>query len=466
MALSGTDSKPLKAEDDPLVRCLTTATAIKGVDAIFFARNGSRVQVACSYAPIVQNGQATAAVLVLLDVSERKRAEERLREAQKLESIGLLAGGIAHDFNNLLTGILGNASLAQELLPPGSRAASILEGVVTAGERAADLTRQMLAYSGKGRFVVEQVNLSRLAREITNLLRASIAKNVSLQLDLAETLPPVEADAGQMQQVIMNLVLNAAEAIGDRQGTVQVLTAAQTVDERFRFEELDRAEIPLGRYVRLEVRDTGCGMDEATKARIFDPFFSTKFAGRGLGLAAVAGIIRSHGGLIKLTTAPGRGSTFVVLFPAKAAAVETPSFIPPAAVKDEEAARLILIVDDEDVVRRTAASALTFHGYRVRRASSGREGIEILQEENGGISLVLLDLNMPGMSGQETLYELRKLAPDLEVVVSSGYGEEQAMNLFSGQQVSGFIQKPYTSARLLEKIARALGAMRHGAQTR
>jgi CheY-like chemotaxis protein len=180
----------------------------------------------------------------------------------------------------------------------------------------------------------------------------------------------------------------------------------------------------------------------------------------------VAGIIRSHGGLIKLTTAPGRGSTFVVLFPAKAAAVETPSFIPPAAVKDEEAARLILIVDDEDVVRRTAASALTFHGYRVRRASSGREGIEILQEENGGISLVLLDLNMPGMSGQETLYELRKLAPDLEVVVSSGYGEEQAMNLFSGQQVSGFIQKPYTSARLLEKIARALGAMRHGAQTR
>jgi CheY-like chemotaxis protein len=207
-------------------------------------------------------------------------------------------------------------------------------------------------------------------------------------------------------------------------------------------------------------------MDEATKARIFDPFFSTKFAGRGLGLAAVAGIIRSHGGVIKLTTAPGRGSTFVVLFPAKAAAVETASFTPPVVVKDEEAARLILIVDDEDVVRRTAASALTFHGYRVRQASSGREGLEILQEENGNISLVLLDLNMPGMSGQETLYELRKLAPDLEVVVSSGYGEEQAMNLFSGQQVSGFIQKPYTSARLLEKIGRALSAMRHGAQTR
>jgi PAS domain S-box-containing protein len=468
MSPSGADGKPLQGDDDPLLRCLATATTIQGVDAVFMARNGSRVELACSYAPIVQNGQVTAAVLVLHDVSERKRAEERLREAQKLESIGLLAGGIAHDFNNLLTGILGNASLAQDLLPPGSRAASILKDVVTAGERAADLTRQMLAYSGKGRFVVELVDLSRLAREITHLLRASIPKNVSLQLDLAEMLPPVEADAGQMQQVIMNLVLNAAEAIGDRQGTVQVRTAAQAVDERFRIEEFDRAEVPLGRYVRLEVRDTGCGMDEATKTRIFDPFFSTKFAGRGLGLAAVAGIVRSHLGAIHLTTAPGQGSTFVVLFQAKMAMAKAePRSVALAEVeKPEEAARLILIIDDEDVVRRAAASALISNGYRVRQASGGREGVEILQEENGRISLVLLDLNMPGLSGQETLHELRKFEPDLEVLVSSGYGEEQAMNLFSGHQVSGFIQKPYTSARLLEKVARALRAMRQRAQTR
>jgi PAS domain S-box-containing protein len=463
---SGIDGKPLPRDDDPLVRSLATATTVKGVDAVFLARNGSRVDLACSYAPIVQGGRVTAAVLVLHDVSERKRAEERLREAHKLESIGLLAGGIAHDFNNLLTGILGNASLAQELLPPGSLAEPILKDVVTAGERAADLTRQMLAYSGKGRFLVEQVDLSKLAREITNLLRASIAKNVSLQLDLASALPPVEADAGQMQQVIMNLVLNAAEAIADRQGMVLVRTAPQWVDERFRAEELDRAELSTGLYVRLEVRDTGCGMDDATKTRIFDPFFSTKFTGRGLGLAAVAGIVRSHWGLIKLTTAPGRGSTFVVLFPAKNAATLEMGPVAPETRERVDEADLILIIDDETVVRRIATSALTHYGYRVRQASSGREGIEILREEKGAIALVLLDLNMPGLSGHETLSELRTFAPDVEVLVSSGYGEEQAMSLFSGQRVSGFIQKPYTTARLLEKVAGALRSMRRRAQVR
>jgi PAS domain S-box-containing protein len=460
LAPSGMDGKPLQGADDPLARCLATATTIKGVNAIFLARNGSRVEVACSYAPIVQNGRVKAAVLVLHDISERKRAEERLREAHKLESIGMLAGGIAHDFNNLLTGILGNASLAEELLPPGSPVEPILRNVVTAGERAADLTRQMLAYSGKGRFVVEPVNLSKLSREITTLLRASITKNVALELELAGTLPTVEADAGQMQQVVMNLVLNAAEAIGDGPGTVQVHTGAQWVDERFRTEELGRAELATGQYVRLDVRDTGCGMDEATKGRIFDPFFSTKFAGRGLGLAAVAGIVRGHGGAIQVTTAPGKGSAFIVLFPAKTGAMETAHDAPRAAEKGVEAAGLILVVDDEEVVRRTAAAALTRRGYRVRQASSGREGVEILQEEKGKISLALLDLTMPGLSGQETLLELRKFAPDLEVVVSSGYGEEQAMKLFAGQHVSGFIQKPYTADRLLEKVAAALRSRR------
>jgi PAS domain S-box-containing protein len=455
------DGRPLPEAEDPLARCLATATAIKGVDAVFIAKNGSRVDVACSYAPILQEGKVNAAVLVLHDVSERKRAEERLREAQKLESIGLLAGGIAHDFNNLLTGILGNASLAQELLPPGSTAAPILEEVVTAGERAADLTRQMLAYSGKGRFLIEQVNLSNLAREISKLLQISIPKNVTLKLELSSNLPPVEADAGQMQQVIMNLVLNAAEAVGDKIGLVLVRTGTQWVDERYRVEQLDRAEIATGQYVRIEVRDTGCGMDEITRTRIFDPFFSTKFAGRGLGLAAVAGIVRSHWGTISLTTAPGSGSTFVVLFPAKAGAdADVPDVVEAAPQKEEEEGGLILIIDDEDVVRRTATSALTHHGFRVRHASGGREGLRILREEKDDITLVLLDLNMPGLNGHDTLEEIRSFAPSMEVLVSSGYGEEQAMSLFSGQQVAGFIQKPYSSARLLQKITTAIRAMR------
>jgi PAS domain S-box-containing protein len=462
---AGVDGKQMEGHDDPLTRCLETARTIKGVDAVFLARNGTRLNIACSYAPIVHDGRVTAAVLVLHDVSERMRAEERLREAQKLESIGLLAGGIAHDFNNLLTGILGNASLAQEMLPQESGPAAILKDVVTAGERAADLTRQMLAYSGKGRFHVEMVDLSALSLEISKLLLASIAKTVTLKMELADELPPVEADAGQMQQVIMNLVINAAESMGDQRGAVvTVRTCEQWVDERFRAEKLDNTEIANGRYVRMEVSDTGCGMDETTRSRIFDPFFSTKFAGRGLGLAAVAGIVRSHRGAIRVTTELGKGSTFLVLFPAKAATATRPSPAPQAAVVQEEAQGSILVIDDEESVRRMASYALTRNGHRVRQASSGREGIEILQEEKGAISLVLLDLTMPGLSGIETMQELRKFAPDVEVVISSGYGEEQAMSLFSGQRVSGFIQKPYTAARLMERVRSTLRA--NGARRR
>ncbi len=259
----------------------------------------------------------------------------------------------------------------------------------------------------------------------------------------------------------MNLVLNAAEAVGDKIGLVLVRTGTQWVDERYRVEQLDRAEIATGQYVRIEVRDTGCGMDEVTRTRIFDPFFSTKFAGRGLGLAAVAGIVRSHWGAISLSTVPGSGSTFVVLFPAKAGTDGgAPSVVEAPPQREDEEGGLVLIIDDEDVVRRTASSALTHHGFRVRHASGGREGLRILREEKDDITLVLLDLNMPGLNGHDTLEEIRSFAPNMEVLVSSGYGEEQAMSLFSGQQVAGFIQKPYSSARLLQKITSAIRSMR------
>jgi PAS domain S-box-containing protein len=453
---SDADGKRLEGDADPLHRCLKEAVTIRGVDAVFISKAGVSVDVACSYAAIVHDREVRAAVLVLHDLSERKRAEERMREAQKLESIGLLAGGIAHDFNNLLTGILGNASLAKELLPPGAPALKVLQEVATAGERAADLTRQMLAYSGKGRFLVEPVDLSSLSLEITRLLRASIGKSVTLELDLAEKLPPVEADAGQMQQVIMNLVLNAAEAIGDKPGKVWVHTGLKQIGEDFRVDALNRAKLAPGPYVALEVRDTGCGMDEVTRSRIFDPFFSTKFAGRGLGLAAVSGIVRSHRGAILLNTAPGKGAEFEVLFPAmrNAAASKRLANTPVAIQHGPE---LVLVIDDESVVRRMASAALSHNGYRVRQAASGREGLEILHELSGKVALILLDVTMPALSGPETLHEIRKLWGDLGVLVSSGYGEEQTMSMFAGQKVSGFIQKPYSSAQLIEKVGLTLG---------
>jgi len=390
-------------------------------------------------------------VVTLTDITERKTLERKLAEKQKLESIGLLAGGIAHDFNNLLVGILGNASLAQEMLPAGSPVIRVLDGVVNASERAAHLTREMLAYSGKGQLLIQPVNLSQITPEVTRLIESSISNRTLLRFELAADLPPVSADVGQIQQVIMNLVINAAEAIGDEPGVITIRTGVQEVDGDFLRGLPDALEIQPGQYVSLEVCDTGHGMDEATKARIFDPFFSTKFTGRGLGLAAVWGIVRGHKGALKVTSAPGKGSTFLVLFPAAEASASKPEAPAPAtgAVGGPEP---ILVVDDEPIVLRTTKAALEQRGFQVLRAESGKAAIETLKRERDRVSIVVLDLSMPGMSGQETLLELRRIKPAIEVIVSSGYSESEALRIFSGQHISAFLQKPFSAARLAEKI--------------
>ena len=402
------------------------------------------------------SGKIYAVCSISTDITERKLAESRLRDAQKLESLGLLAGGVAHDFNNLLVGVIGNASLAQEMLSPNDPAAELLEGVIRTGEQAAHLTRQMLAYSGKGKFVVESLDLSALIPEISGLVRPSVSKKIALHFDLAAGLPPIEADRGQVQQVFMNLVLNAAEAIGSHNGLISIRTGVENVDRRYSLLHPEATELQPGRYVFLEVRDTGCGMDEATRAKIFDPFFSTKFTGRGLGLAAVSGIVRGHQGAIVVASAPGKGTCFTVLFPAA-----SPSGVRPAKTSLGEAALrgagVILVVDDEPLVRQMAKLALERHGYTVLLAESGPAAIDVFRRYPGEIALVVLDLSMPQMSGEETLPELNKIRPGVKVVVSSGYSEAEAMNLFRGQRVVGFIQKPYNSKGLAEKVKVYIG---------
>ncbi len=458
LRFQGPEGVLLSGADYPVAECLADASCITGVDGVFVCPSGAEVDVAASIAPISQNGHVTAAVLVLHNVSERKRTEERLRQTQKLESIGLLAGGIAHDFNNILTGVLGNASLAQELLPLASDVRPILDQVIDASQHAAHLTRQMLAYSGQGRFVVQPIDLSRAVPEFLKLVQGSISAKVNVRLELAQALPAVMADASQMQQVVMNLVLNAAEAVGDAKGEITIRTGVRALDGGGFRDELNRAELPPGDYVCLEVEDSGSGMDSATKARIFDPFFTTKFTGRGLGLAAVAGIVRGHRGAISVETAPGRGSRFVVLFPASSKPV--PAAVPRAEPADpgprDNSGCVVLIVDDEPVVLRAATAALERNGYTVLQADSGRKAIELVKRENGRISLVLLDLSMPGMDGQETLARLREIRPDIEVVISSGYGERETLALFAGRRISGFVQKPYTAGRLADAIKAAL----------
>jgi len=400
------------------------------------------------------SGKPTRLVGIAMDITGQKRNEEHLRHTQRLESLGILAGGIAHDFNNLLVGVLGNASLASDSLPAGHPAKAQLQEVFLAGEKAAHLTRQMLAYAGKGHFVIERLELSALVQEAERLVRSSILKNVDLRLDLKPELPRIEADAGQMQQLIMNLVINAAEAIPSEQpGTVLVRTGLKTFDKPFAVGPA-RQELAAGDYVVLEVHDTGVGMDEATQARIFEPFFTTKFVGRGLGLSAALGIVRSHQGALKVTSAPGLGATFQVLLPAVPdARAEDPRASVAANLQGEG---FILVVDDENAVRALAQAVLRKYGYTVLLAEDAYRAMEVLRRAGHPVALVLMDLSMPGMHPRDAIQEIQRCWPSTRIVLSSGYGENEALGRFRGMQLAGFIQKPYTPVQLAERIKVAM----------
>lgn len=402
-----------------------------------------------------ENGRITRYFGTITDIHDQRVAQEALRQAQKLESVGLLAGGIAHDFNNLLTGIIGNASMVKDLLPYRSPAAEMVQRIIQSGEQAAHLTRQLLAYAGKGRFIVQPVNLSELVGEAAPLIQSSISKAITVHFQLKPDIPAIETDPAQMKQVFMNLAINAAEAIGEGPGMVSVSTGDLTVSVAAIPDALDGSEVAPGHYVFLDVRDTGAGMDEATKAKIFDPFFTTKFHGRGLGLAAVAGIVRAHNGAIQVTSAPGAGTDVRVLLPVLQSAGTEPK-TPEEFVGGLQETGTVLFVDDEEVVRDVAEHALTPLGYRVLLARSGPEAIDTLRREGDTVDLVVLDLGMPGMSGQETLPHLRRLRPDVKVVVSSGYNEAEALSLFRGARISGFIQKPYTVQNLAREVKAAM----------
>jgi PAS domain S-box-containing protein len=389
-----------------------------------------------------QSGRCHSVSGVGIDITDRKQLEERVRHAQKLESLGVLAGGIAHDFNNLLTGILGSASLVIEELQEKSDAWNLQRNVIEASERAAQLTSQMLAYSGKGRFYVEDIDLARVVQDNLRLIHASMAnKKVQLEIQLSSEPCVVEADPAQMQQVVMNLLINATEAIpADRTGVVRLKTSIQVFPA-------ESNGLKPGEYVMLEVSDTGTGMDEETVSRIFDPFFTTKFTGRGLGLAAVQGIVRSHKGAIWVTSAPGEGTTFTVSIPRSSSAPREPYDESREAWRASET---ILVVDDEELVRRTAAAALERFGYRVVLAEHGEQALELFQREPYAYDAILLDMTMPLMNGEEVLPLLRRIRPDIKVIVCSGYSEAEAMQRFSDME--SFIQKPYSSLHLAEKV--------------
>jgi signal transduction histidine kinase len=389
---------------------------------------------------------------------ERRHLEEQLRHAQKLESLGLLAGGVAHDFNNLLTGILGNASLVLDVINPDPEVKGMLQDIIRASERAADLTRQLLAYAGKGKFVIEPVNCSTLVRDISELLRSSVPRTIELALDLHPDLPDTEGDASQIQQLVMNLILNAVEATGERPGVVRVSTNVRNIAAGDRVAHFRPDPPQSGKYVAIEVVDDGCGMTEIVKAQIFDPFFTTKFTGRGLGLAAALGIVRGHRGAIAVESREGAGSTFTVLLPAQSMATpnryaEQPYTLQPLS---QTSAGSVLIIDDEDVVRRAARATLEHFGYTVFEACDGQDGSDLFSRLHDRISVVLLDLTMPRMDGHEVWRYIRRIRPDMKIVISSGFDEAEALQQFSEATGLEFIQKPYTASALVRKIRGAM----------
>jgi PAS domain S-box-containing protein len=407
---------------------------------------------------------ATAGVMTLaLNVTDQvhARAEmetthERLRETAKLESLGVLAGGIAHDFNNLLVGILGNASLALEILEDAHPVRELIENLMKASERAAQLTHQMLAYSGKGRFFIEPLDLARAIEQLLPLITPSMSRSVRLTLDLKDNLPPIDADKAQVQQLLMNLIINASEAYEGRPGVVALSAALCRVGENGPQPLFGLSQLVPGTYLCLEVADKGIGMDEETRARIFDPFFTTKFAGRGLGLSAVLGIIRAHGGGIEVESKCGEGTTFRVYFPPSASAAPgEESKIANANLRGEGA---ILLIDDEETVRNTAVAALESYGYRVLTAFDGESGVDVFRRHGAEFSLVILDLTMPVLDGEAVFERLREIDPNVGIVLSSGFSASEATRRFEGRKLSGFLQKPYTARELGACVKTALRA--------
>ena len=384
---------------------------------------------------------------------ERKRLDSQIQKTQRLQSLRVLAGGLAHDFNNLLVVVLGNAAMAKNDLPDVSPLRKHLERVEAAARRAAGLTEQMLAYAGQGQTANEAVDLSVTVEEMSKLLGVSLTRGQEIVWESDGTQPQIQGDPGQIRQLLMNLVTNAAEASESRDAKITIKTGTTELQRKELATTYVDDGLPAGSYAYLEIRDKGCGMDEATKARMFEPFFTTKFTGRGLGLAASLGILRSHGGAVRVDSAPGEGTRITVYLPSIQPGYALPAMEGHAGrIQKSSGGGTVLVVEDQQPVLDIAKEILQSAGYQVLTAMNGREGLEVLKQKDHSISVVLLDLLMPHMDGEETLQRMLELRPDLPIVVSSGYSHKEAAHRFAVEGLADYIKKPYDPATLLSKI--------------
>lgn len=440
----------------PAVERRTASEQGRAEDERWHARkDGSRFWAAGLMVSLRSEGELRGYVKVVRDFTERRRLDEAVREAQKLESIGVLAAGVAHDFNNVLTAIIGNLSLARSVPPDSSpqEVDGMLAEAERASRRASDLVKQLLNYAGKGRREVRPVNIARVVSDAVSIVRASVSPRIRIELDAPRSVW-IHADTGQVRQLMLNLVLNAAEAIGDREGRVAIRLRVRDIEEAELRSRYLGFPLPARPYTEIVVRDDGQGMDESTLRQIFDPFFTTKFLGRGLGLAAALGIVRSHGGGIAVESAPDQGSTFTVVLPAQQD-LAVPGTVADALAEAARGEGLVLVVDDEAAIRSLVQRSLESLGYTVLLAEHGGQALELLDRSPDTIALVLLDLAMPVMDGATTAARVQKRWPDLPMIVMSGLADQESLRGLESVRIAGFVPKPFSPEQLAQAVALA-----------
>jgi signal transduction histidine kinase/CheY-like chemotaxis protein len=459
------DGRELAAHEQPMLRAIAANAPVRDFEQTIVRSDGVTIEVIANAVPIRDaDGQPQGCVATFQDISahklgERKRLdfERKLLHSQKLESIGVLAGGIAHDFNNLLTGVLGHANFARSELTRGvTDIDPLLAQIETSAQRAAELCRQLLAYAGKGRFVVRLIDPNTAVEQAVPLLKLSIAKKVTLDLQLSSDLSPFRGDPTQISQALMNLVTNASEAIGAGVGTVTIRTERVTLTQLDLLTLTAGNDVEPGTFICISVRDTGCGITPEVLAHIFEPFFTTKFVGRGLGLAAVLGIMHGHHGAIRVASQVGAGTTIELFFPLAT---------PPARNQTAPAAKpaqrgSVLVVDDDETVRSLAGAALARAGYAVVTAIDGEDALAKLRGDPLQFDAVLLDLTMPKLDGEDTLMALRVMAPSVPVVLTSGYSEQTVALRFVGRGLADFLAKPFLPDTLVASINSAIARTR------
>jgi PAS domain S-box-containing protein len=421
----------------------------------YVRKNGEIIWIKMTASVICDtNGEPLYGLGMVEDITETKRAQEEAFARQKLESVGTLAGGIAHDFNNLLGGVLAQAELGLAKLAAGSNSEAELKAIRNVALRGSEIVRELMVYAGKEAAVLEWVDVRRIVEEMLELLKVSVSKHAVVEANLGSDLAPVRANAAQLRQLVMNLVMNASDAIGDRDGVIRVSTSRLKVGDAGTIS----GQLPGGGYLQLEVSDTGRGMSPETRAKVFDPFFTTKSTGHGLGLAVVEGIVRSLGGAIDLVSTPGKGTTFQILLPV----AETGEPATSGAVFDAQEPkppsqlRAVLLVEDELPLRQAVGEMLRRRGLNVFEARDGSSAISLLRANAGKIDVILLDLTIPGASSREVVAEASLVRPDIRVVLTSAYGEEMVKDTMSAPQLRGFIRKPFRLGDLVKTLENAL----------